>query len=69
MQKNRMRQEGQRLRELARRTLEAYRNLNAAAADAAFVRSGKLNGESISRAGKLLEDVIAEIKGHGNGDG
>jgi hypothetical protein len=63
----RMRKEGLRLRELARRTLEAYRKLNEAAADAAFVGNRELNGESVSRAGQLLEGVIAEINGHANG--
>ncbi|NIN72304.1 MAG: hypothetical protein GTO46_10395 [Gemmatimonadetes bacterium] len=55
--------EQKRLRELARQTLEAYRELNAAAAETAFVRSNGPNGESMARAGELLESVIAELRG------
>jgi hypothetical protein len=55
--------EQKRLRELARRTLEAFRELNAAAADMAFVRSTGPKGENMTRAGDLLEAVIAEIRG------
>ncbi|MGD2154856.1 MAG: hypothetical protein PVG79_16445 [Gemmatimonadales bacterium] len=54
--------EQKRLRELARQTLEAYRELNAAAAESAFVR-GNPNGESMVRAGELLESVLAELRG------
>jgi len=54
--------EQKRLRELARQTLEAYRELNAAAAESAFVRSDP-NGESMIRAGELLESVLAELRG------
>jgi hypothetical protein len=52
-----------RLRELACRTLEAYRNLNTVAAEASLLGSDKPNGEGLTRAGELLEVVIAEIKG------
>lgn len=52
-----------RLRELARRTLEAYRKLNSAAADASFTRNRELDREPLNSAGELLEGVIAEIKG------
>jgi hypothetical protein len=55
--------EQKRLRELARQTLEAYRELNAAAAESAFVRSGGPSGESMVRAGELLESVLAELRG------
>lgn len=55
--------EQKRLRELARQTLEAYRELNAAAAESAFVRSDGPNGESMARAGELLESVLAELRG------
>jgi hypothetical protein len=55
--------EQKRLRELARQTLEAYRELNAAAAESAFVRSDGPNGESMVRAGELLESVLAELRG------
>ncbi len=55
--------EGRQLRELARQTLQAFRELNAAAAEAAFVRGESPNGESMVRAGDLLEAVIAELRG------
>lgn len=65
----RSREECRRLRELARRTLEAYRSLNQAAAAAAFVGNREPDGERLSRAGELLEGVIAEINGHPHPDG
>jgi hypothetical protein len=52
-----------RLRELAGRTLEAYRRLNTAAAAAAYSDNGRQRGEEVSRAGELLEKVVAELKG------
>lgn len=60
---NNSKAEQKRLRELARQTLEAYRELNAAAAESAFVRSGGPNGESMVRACELLEAVLAELRG------
>ncbi|UCC74562.1 MAG: hypothetical protein JSV86_08440 [Gemmatimonadota bacterium] len=63
MANERAKAEQKRLRELARRTLEAFRELNAAAAESAFVRSKGPNGESMVRAGDLLEAVIAELRG------
>jgi len=63
MAENKAKAEWKRLRELARQTLAAYRELNAAAAEAAFVRSKSPNGESMVRAGDLLEAVIAELRG------
>ena len=67
MTKNRLKEQGLRLRELARQTLEAYRSLNEAAAEAAFSRNGSVNGASVDRASELLEEVIAGIKQTGNG--
>ncbi|UCF20371.1 MAG: hypothetical protein JSU87_02905 [Gemmatimonadota bacterium] len=52
-----------RIRELAQRTLEAYRKLNSAAAEAAFSRSRKNEAEDLTRAGELLEAVVADLKG------
>jgi hypothetical protein len=51
------------LRGLAVQTLEAYRNLNSLAADAAFVRNSKPGTTELNRASELLEAVIDEIKG------
>jgi hypothetical protein len=51
------------LRDLAVQTLEAYRNLNSVAADAAFVRNAKAHTTELNRASEILEAVIAEIKG------
>jgi hypothetical protein len=51
------------LRDLAVQTLEAYRNLNSVAADAAFVRNSKPHTTELNRASEILEAVIAEIKG------
>lgn len=51
------------LRELASRTLEAYRTLNSAAAEASYVGSAKPPGNSLARASELLEGVVTEIKG------
>lgn len=56
-----------RLRELARQTLAAFRELNAAAAEASFIRAKGPNGESMVRAGDLLEAVLAEIRGNTKG--
>ena len=58
-----MKAERRRLRELARQTLEAYRELNAAAAESAFSRGDGPNGENMTRAGELLESVVAELRG------
>lgn len=52
-----------RLRELASRTLEAYRNLNAVAASAAYAQDGTPDTSGLVRAGELLEEVIAELRG------
>lgn len=58
-----------RLRELARQTLAAFRELNAAAAEASFMGNQGPNGESMVRAGDLLEAVLAEIRGNTEGSG
>ena len=56
------------LRDLAARTLEAYRTLNTAAAEASHVGgSSKPNGNSLGRATELLEAVVTEIKGTNEG--
>lgn len=68
MTENRVRVERARLRELARQTLEAFRKLNSAAAEASYPGNGKGNGggmpgaENMSGAIQLLEEVLAEIK-------
>jgi hypothetical protein len=58
-------EEKQRLRELAARTLEAYRNLNSAAARAVYTGNGPAGGEGLKRAGDLLESVLAEMRPSG----
>lgn len=63
MAKKQTREEQDRYRELASQTLEAYRNLNAVAAEASFGRNGGVEGDGLARAGELLESVLAEIKG------
>lgn len=63
MSKDQRNRDQLRLRELAGRTLEAYRRLNTAAAEAAYSKNGDLKGEELSRAGELLEKVVAELKG------
>jgi hypothetical protein len=65
LSENHVRKDQARLRDLARRTLEAYRSLNAAAARAAFSRNAGSNGDGLVQAGELLEAVIAEIKASG----
>lgn len=60
IQRNKERQE--RLRSLARQTLEAYRVLNETAADCALPARVRKNGDGIARAGELLEQVVAELK-------
>ncbi len=67
MTKNRLKEQGLRLRELARQTLEAYRNLNEAAAEAAFSRNGSVNDASVERASELLEEVVSGLRQAGNG--
>ena len=52
-----------RFRELAERTLEAYRKLNSAAAEASFPRGRQVKGEELTRASELLESVVAALKG------
>ncbi len=63
MSESQLKDEKARLRELARKTLEAYRKLNSAAADASFARERQLNREPLKSASELLEGVVAEIKG------
>lgn len=63
MAKKHVREERDRLRELASQTLEAYRNLNTIAAEASFGRNGGIDGDGLARASELLESVLAEIKG------
>lgn len=62
MSKKQVKEERDRLRELACQTLEAYRNLNTVAAEASFGRNGSVDGEGLARAGELLEAVISEIR-------
>ncbi len=62
MSKKQIKEERDRLRQLACQTLEAYRNLNTVAAEASFGRNGGVDGDGLARAGELLEAVIAEIK-------
>lgn len=62
MSKNRSKDEMSQLRDLAGQTLEAYRELNAVAAEAAYRVTGKASGESLARASQLLEGVLAAIK-------
>jgi len=52
----------ERLRALARQTLEAYRVLNEAAADASLPVRARKNGNGLDRAGELLEKVLADLK-------
>lgn len=61
--KKELRTDKERLRDLARQTLEAYRSLNTVAAEASFGRNGGAKSEGLSRAGELLESVVSEIKG------
>lgn len=63
MSKNGLNGNRSQLRELASRTLEAYRTLNMAAAEASYVGSAKPTGGSLARASELLESVVTEIKG------
>ncbi len=63
MSKNNTKNDKARIRELAQRTLEAYRKLNSAAAEASFSRSRKTEAEDLTRAGELLEAVVADLKG------
>ena len=56
------REKQQRLRALAGQTLEAYRALNEAAADASLPERARRNGDDLSKAGDLLEAVLAELK-------
>lgn len=61
--KKELRTDKERLRDLARQTLEAYRSLNTVAAEASFGRNGGAKNEGLTRAGELLESVVSEIKG------
>lgn len=54
-------EEQERLRELARRTLEAFRELNRAAA-AASLLNGDQEGAELARASKLLDEILADLK-------
>ncbi len=63
MSKNGSGEQREWLRELASRTLEAYRRLNAVAANAAYAKDGKPDTSGLSQAGELLEEVIAELRG------
>jgi len=60
--KKQVKEERDRLRELACQTLEAYRNLNTVAAEASFGRNGSVDSEGLARASELLEAVISEIR-------
>ena len=59
--------EKRRLRELACQTLAAFRELNAAAAEASLIGSKGPNGESMVRVGDLLEAVLVAIRGNTKG--
>jgi hypothetical protein len=50
------------VRDLAGRTLEAYRELNTVAAEAAYRDNGKASSESLARASELLEGVLSVIR-------
>ena len=52
----------ERLRALAGQTLQAYRALNEAAADASLPARARKNGDGLSRASELLERVLADLK-------
>lgn len=67
MADEKLKTEKRRLRELACQTLAAFRELNAAAAEASLIGSKGPNGESMVRAGDLLEAVLAEIRGNTKG--
>jgi hypothetical protein len=58
-----------RLRELARRTLEAYRKLNSAAAQASFARNPAPNGDPLADVSEVLEGVLADIRGTSSRNG
>ncbi len=62
MPSRKWKQEQMRLRELASQTLDAYRELNSAAAEVSFKRNGPPDADGLARASKLLEGVLAEIK-------
>lgn len=62
MSRSRTKDERVHLRELAGRTLDAYRELNSAAAEAAYQESDKAHKESLARASELLEAVLASLK-------
>jgi hypothetical protein len=50
------------MRSLAVRTLEAYRALNEAAADAALPARARRGSDGLARAAELLEGVLEELK-------
>lgn len=56
------RERQRRLRSLAVRTLEAYRALNEAAADAALPIRARRGSDGLARAAELLEGVLEELK-------
>jgi hypothetical protein len=64
--KGRTKNEQTELRDLAGRTLEAYRELNSAAADAAYGDASKVGGENLARAGEILESVLSSLKRGGS---
>ena len=51
-----------RVRALAVRTLEAYRALNEAAADAALPLRARSGSDGLARATELLEGVLEELR-------
>lgn len=59
------RESGTRLRELASRTLEAYRSLNEAAARSAA--NGNDASDAVARAGEVLEEVLGTLQGRSGG--
>lgn len=68
MSKKQMIEEKVRLRELASQTLEAYRRLNSAAAEASTGESRR--GDGLAKASELLQSVVTQINGTPrNGDG
>ncbi len=63
MSKKQMIEEKVRLRELASQTLEAYRRLNSAAAEASTAQGESRRGDGLAKASELLQSVVTQING------
>ncbi len=63
MSKKQMVEEKIRLRELASQTLEAYRRLNMAAAEASTAQGETRRGDGLDKASELLQSVVTQING------